>query len=309
MFQRAQRQKTKLKMALEGPAGSGKTFSALRIAKGLGSKIALIDTEKGASNYYANLFEFDNLELTSHLPDDYIKALKSAADAGYDTVIIDSISHEWIALLDWVEKRKTSMKSQFAVWAEATPMHNRFIEAILQSNLHIIATMRTKSDWILEDQDGKKGKPKKVGLAAVQREGMDFEFRLVFHLEQDHNAFVQKDNTNLFSQHAGPLTEEVGKRLRDWLDIGSANLEGQSINNTQKPTASSAPVLEIEIPNPFETLMPTLQDSVLLQIESELKHSSLRKSDLIVRFKKNPQQWTVEQCKEALEEIRKNPKG
>jgi hypothetical protein len=187
-FKRASRKRTRLKMALEGPAGSGKTYSALRIAKGLGGKTVVIDTERGAANFYADTFEFDILELTHHLPKNYVDAIQAAEAAGYEIIILDSISHEWQALLEWVDQRKGTSRNQMAPWKDATPMHNRFIEAMIQSPAHVIVTMRVKSDWAMEKDEKGRTSPHLVGLASVQREGMDFEFRLIFRIDGTHSA-------------------------------------------------------------------------------------------------------------------------
>jgi KaiC/GvpD/RAD55 family RecA-like ATPase len=111
-FKKAERTKAKLKLAITGPSGSGKTMSALRLAKGIGGRIALIDTENESASLYSDRFEFDTLALSPpYTTDKYLEALKAAMDAQYDVVIIDSISHQW-AGEGGILNRKEQLDSQ-----------------------------------------------------------------------------------------------------------------------------------------------------------------------------------------------------
>ncbi|TSA22501.1 hypothetical protein D4R75_04900 [bacterium] len=178
-FQKAQRIVKKARIGLCGAAGSGKTLSALKIACGLGSRIALVDTENNSSVLYADRLDFDVLNLEPPFEiDKYIKAIHQAEVAGYDVLILDSISHAWAGeggLLDTQGKLADGGMNSFTAWRKLTPQHNAFIEAMIRSKLHLIATMRSKMDYVVETNEKGKSVPKKVGLAPVQREGMDYE--------------------------------------------------------------------------------------------------------------------------------------
>ncbi|MCB1764529.1 MAG: ATP-binding protein [Candidatus Competibacteraceae bacterium] len=226
-FHKAIRKQAKLRLALSGPSGSGKTYSALLIAQGLApdGRIALIDTERGSGELYAHLADYDIATLTPpYTPDRYIRLIQDAEQAGYQVLIIDSLSHAWTGqggVLDMHEKAATAARGNtWAAWREVTPQHNALVDAMLGSNLHLIATLRTKTAYDVTEENGKK-KPVKVGLAPVQREGMEYEFSVLLDLTVDsHIATAAKDRTSLFDgQHFTP-TPETGVKLRDWLDSG-----------------------------------------------------------------------------------------
>ena len=226
-FRKAERKQAKLRLALCGPSGSGKTYSALLIAQGLapGGRIALLDTERGSGERYAGLLDYDVATLTPpYTPDRYISLIHEAEKAGYAVLIIDSLSHAWTGsggVLDMHEKAATAAKgNNWAAWREVTPAHNALVDALLGADLHIIATMRTKTAYEVTDDNGKK-KPVKVGLAPVQRDGMEYEFTVVLEITVDsHVATAAKDRTGLFDgQHFTP-TLETGEKLREWLETG-----------------------------------------------------------------------------------------
>jgi len=226
-FHKAERRKAKLRLALCGPSGSGKTYSALLVARGLvgpSGRIALIDTERGSGELYANLTEYDVAPLDAPFtPNRYVSLIRDAEAGGYDAVVIDSLSHAWSGeggVLDMKEKAEKSQRNSFAAWRDVTPAHNVLVEAILQSNAHVIVTMRTKTAYDLVEENGKK-KPVKVGLAPVQREGMEYEFTVVMDLSiEGHVATASKDRTSLFDgQHFVP-DAKTGEVLKAWLESG-----------------------------------------------------------------------------------------
>ena len=203
-FVKAVKYKTRLRLCLDGLAKSGKTRTSLKIATELGKlllnrqpRIALLDSEGNSALKYANEFEFDHNPLESCSPEMYTEALKVAAADGYDFLIFDSLSHEWmgkdgtLSLVDQATKRSQS-SNQFFAWRDVTPLHNALLEAIQRSPLHIIATLRVKTDYIVE-QDAKSGKmvPRKVGLAAIQREGLDYEFDHSARMTLAHEMLVE----------------------------------------------------------------------------------------------------------------------
>lgn len=221
-FRKAEKHAAKLRMALVGISGTGKTYSALRLATGMGGKVALIDTEHGRASAYAHKFDFDVLELDTFSPVKYIEAIQAAQDAGYDVLIIDSLSHAWIGkegALEQVDKAARASRSQntFMAWRDVTPLHNKLVEAITTSRLHVIATMRSKAKYDMEKDDKGKLVPRKIGMEPVQRDGLEYEFDLVGDLDYDHNFVISK--STLDSIHPRdviqPLDEEVGRLILD----------------------------------------------------------------------------------------------
>lgn len=226
-FKKAERKQAKLRLALAGPSGAGKTMSALRIAKGMGGKIAVIDTERGSASLYSHVVDFDTLDLgPPYTPERYIDAIAAAEQAGYDTLIIDSITHEWDGKGGCLEMNENLANAKYkgntwSAWNETTPRHRAFLDAIIQSKCHIIATMRSKTETV----QGEGKKVMKLGMKVVQREGSEFEFTTVLDIVHDsHMATTSKDRTGLFADpHV--ITEDTGKRLLAWLNSGAALLD------------------------------------------------------------------------------------
>lgn len=227
MFRKAERRKAKLRLAITGTAGSGKTYGALQVAFGLGGKIAMIDTENGSGDLYSSMGDYDIEALTApYYPQKYTGVIHEAEQAGYEIIIIDSLSHEWNGAggcLDLQTRAVETSKSQnsYMAWGKVTPLHNAMFEAILNSPCHIIATMRSKTDYVLVQNDRGRQEPRKVGLAPIQREGTDYEFSTVFDLSDNHMATVSKDRTGIFDGKIFELTQDTGKILRRWLDAGA----------------------------------------------------------------------------------------
>lgn len=225
-FRKAERKKAKLRLGITGPAGSGKTYGALLVAKGLGGRIALIDTENGSGDLYASQFDYDVGSIQApYEVQKYLQAISAAENAGYDVIIIDSLSHEWAGsggLLDLHQKITDASysKNSYTSWNKVSEWHYRLIEMMLNSRCHIIATMRSKTEYLQTENEKGKKEIVKVGLAPVQREGMDYEFTTVFDLGQDHTVKVSKDRTSLFDGQFFQLSEETGKILKSWLESG-----------------------------------------------------------------------------------------
>lgn len=223
-LRKAERKNAKIKIAVNGPSGSGKTYSSLLLASGMTDwkNIAVIDTENGSADLYAHLGNYSVIALDDYKPDSYIKAIEVCEKAGIEVVIIDSITHEW----EWCKDYHNSLPgNSFTNWGKVTPLHDRFVKKILNADLHIIATTRTKQDYILQDKNGKKV-PEKVGLKSVQRDGMDYEFTLVFDLDIKHNATASKDRTSLFENDTSfVISENIGDRILEWCKKGTSKLD------------------------------------------------------------------------------------
>ncbi|WP_395443612.1 ATP-binding protein [Caulobacter sp. UC70_42] len=230
MFQKAERRKAKLRLGLTGPSGSGKTWGALLIAKGIGGKIAVIDTERGSASLYTNLVDFDVLELSPpYTPERFLEAIRAAEAAGYETVIIDSITHEWngvggcLELVDQLAAARYKGNS-WSAWSDVTPRHRAFLDAILRSSLHVIVTMRSKTETAQTEENGRK-KVVKLGMKAEQRDGFEYEMTTVLDITHEgHFALASKDRTGLFGGDPKPISERTGAMLRDWLESGAEPL-------------------------------------------------------------------------------------
>lgn len=226
-FRRAERKRAKLRLAIMGPSGSGKTYSALMVAKGIGGSVALIDTEQGSGELYAHLYEYDVAPISAPFePQKYIDLLHEAERAGYETIIIDSLSHAWAGeggMLDIHDKatQASRAKNSYTAWRQVTPLHNKLIDAILQSPAHVIVTARTKVAYEIQESDRGKKAPVKVGLAPVFREGLDYEMTVCFDLSlEGHIATVSKDRTSLFDGKYVTPSEDTGRLLLNWLESG-----------------------------------------------------------------------------------------
>jgi len=222
IFNKAERKRAKLRLAIAGVSGSGKTTAALQIARGLGGKTAVIDTENGSSSLYSDRFDFDVLELDApYTPERFIEAIEAAEKAGYDTVIIDSMSHEWVGSGGCLEINDTLAKTKykgnsFAAWNEAGLRHRRFLEKIVTSKIHLITTVRMKAEHV---QEGKK--VSKVGMKYEMRDDFEYEFTTVFNIAHEgHYAVVSKDRTAIYDDTPFLITPETGVELDQWLNSG-----------------------------------------------------------------------------------------
>ncbi|MDE5770906.1 MAG: ATP-binding protein [Ruminococcus sp.] len=233
-FQKVTREKSKLRLALAGPSGAGKTLSALLLAYGITndwSKIALIDTEHGRAKFYANRSDFGTGEFlyqemsAPYSPDKYISMVKEGAEAvGEDgVVIVDSFSHAWDnegGVLDIKSQiAEQPKKNDYSAWADAGKIQNNLVNSVLSANCHTIVTMRAKMAYAMEQNDKGKNVPVKIGLAPVQRENTEYEFDIVLNIARNHIASASKDTTFLDSW-SGVITSELGKSLKEWLDDG-----------------------------------------------------------------------------------------
>ncbi|MBT6440313.1 MAG: AAA family ATPase [Flavobacteriales bacterium] len=217
-LRKANRKNTSIKMALQGPSGSGKTYSALLLAYGITkdwSKIAVIDSENGSAELYTQLGDYNCVPIQApYTPEKYIEAIELCNKSNIEAIIIDSISHEWDSQGGILDIHGNMLGNSFTNWAKVTPRHNAFVNNILTSKAHIIATIRTKQDYVLSEKNGKMV-PEKVGLKAITRDGVDYEFTLVLDINIKHNAVASKDRTNLFMDKPEfRINEKTGEKIK-----------------------------------------------------------------------------------------------
>ena len=220
-LRQSSKKQARIKLALQGCAGSGKTYSALLLAHGLcndWTKIAIIDSENGSADLYSHLGTYNVLNLSENFtPETYIEAIKVCEDAGIEVIIIDSISQCWDYLLEY---HANLQGNSFTNWQKVTPRINAFMQKILQSRSHVICTMRCKQDYVLSEKNGKMV-PEKVGLKAVMRDGIDYEFTIVFDINMKHQAIASKDRTALFVNKTDfIITPAIGQAILEWCNEG-----------------------------------------------------------------------------------------
>jgi hypothetical protein len=233
-FKKATRTQAKARIALAGPSGSGKTYTALLVAKALGTHIAVVDTERGSSSKYAGeagMPEFDVVELESFSPERYIEAIKAAEAAGYDVLIIDSLSHAWVGkegVLEQVDIARARSKTGNPFtdgWRYASPLHNRLLDTMLQLKLDLIVTMRSKTKYVLEEHNGRQI-PKQVGMELVQRDGIEYEWDILGELDKENILVITKSRCKALSgkSFAQPGAE-LGEAIKAWLNAGAPPAE------------------------------------------------------------------------------------
>lgn len=236
-FQKATKQQLKARIGLAGPTGGGKTYSALVFATALvektGGRIAVIDTENGRARAYSDKFDFDVVELEKpYSPQRYVDLINAAHAEGYEVVVVDSLSHAWAddgGVLDIKDKatERSRDKNSFAAWRHATPEHQKLVNALVYSPIHVIGTMRSKMAYVLEEGDNGKNKVRKVGLQPVQREGLEYEFDLVLDVDLDHMLIASKSRCEQLADavirnpnHDPTETYNAARIFRDWLNSG-----------------------------------------------------------------------------------------
>ena len=228
-LKKATRKQVKLKLNISAPSGAGKTYSALRMAKGLVNdwdKVAVIDTENGSASLYSHLGDFNTIDLTPPFtPEKYIEAINTCVNAGMEAIIIDSSTHEWACL---IEENELLAQSKFrgntwSAWTQTTPRHDKFINAILHCPVHVITCTRSKMETVMGDDK----KVKKVGMKDVQREGWEYELTISLNIDRDtHLAIPSKDRTNLYEgKNPFLITEETGKEIANWCNSGVSELQ------------------------------------------------------------------------------------
>jgi len=248
-FRQAERKQAKIKLAIQGCSGSGKTYSSLLLAFGITNnwkKIAVIDSENGSADLYAHLGAYNVLNLNNNFsPENYIEALAICEKAGMDVIIIDSLSQSW----DFLLQCHTEMTgNSFTNWGKITPRQNGFIQRILQSNSHVICTMRTKQDYVLSEKNGRLV-PEKVGLKAIMRDGVEYEFTIVLDVDIKHIANASKDRTGLFMGNPDfIISNATGQRILNWCNSGkiieNVKTEIHKVQNNEESNSIKQPEKE-----------------------------------------------------------------
>lgn len=280
------KKQAKIKLALQGCAGSGKTMSALLLAYGLcndWSKIAIIDSENGSTDLYASLGNYNVLSLQDNFtPETYMEAIGICEDAGMEVIIIDSISQCWDNLLEY---HANLQGNSFTNWQKVTPRINAFMQKILQSEKHIICTMRCKQDYVLNEKNGKMV-PEKVGLKAVMRDGIDYEFTIVFDINMKHQAIASKDRTNLFMGKPDfTITPTTGQIILDWCNDGvNVEMIRQQINKAKSIEELTA--IYHKYPEWYQQLTSDFMQKKM-QLQEEKNKPSINYSPSFTRYGSN----------------------
>lgn len=303
---KAKREKIYVKLALMAPSGGGKTYGSLRLASGMAeeikketgkdAKILLANTEQKRGYYYANEFDYDIVDIEPpHNPEKYVELIDFAVSEGYDILIIDSSSHEWEGKGGCLELQQQA-GGTYQAWGKITPRHNRFIDAIADSPIHIIATMRGKDQYEVNKDDRGKTSVQKLGVGAKQRDGFEYEFTCTFLIDQKTNcAEVQKDNTHIF-EGEGPtlLTENHGRKIIQWANSG----EGYT------------PVAKKDTTEPLADKLSSLKDEIITLMGGIIE-SGVSKDEVYAVIsennggKKNPNSLkTEEACEKVLEQLK-----
>ncbi|WP_063813557.1 ATP-binding protein [Nocardia anaemiae] len=228
-FKPAVRRKSKARMALAGPSGSGKTYTALALASEWaqrdGGVVGMVDTEHGSASKYQGLngWQWQTVEPERFSPVSLVEILGVAAGQGFTTLIIDSWSHYWMGqdgMLEQVDRRKSGSNS-FSGWKEANPDERRMVEAMLTFPGHLIVTMRTKTEYVVDEDGRGRSVPRKVGTRPVQREGLEFEFDIVADLDLRNNLHISKTRLPFLTNQVIPTPgAELANEIADWLDGG-----------------------------------------------------------------------------------------
>ena len=253
-FTKAARQSAKLKLAITGPSGSGKTTAALRCARGLvgpRGKIAVIDTENRSASLYSDITDFDVLNLEAPFEHGkFSDSIKAAESHGYNAVVIDSASHLWEAILAYKDKLDRRGGNSYTNWSEAGGKFKEVIDCLLAANLHVISCMRSKMEHTMEKDDKGRTTIRKVGMAPVMRDGIEYEFTLVLDLDMQHQAASSKDRTRMFDGKIIEITETVGAQLAAWLDGGEPVKKSEPAETQSTPAekAANTQVAPVELP-------------------------------------------------------------
>lgn len=320
-LKKAQRTKAKLKLGVSAPSGGGKTLGSLLIAYGLmkekystasdsqiWEKIAIIDTENGSGELYVGreiagikIGEYNAITLTPPFEaDKYTQSIELCKESGIEVCIIDSVTHLWSGAGGLLEQQGAIAKrtgNSYTAWRDITPQHNHFVDTMLQTDMHIIANMRSKTDYV-QEKDPNTGKTtiRKVGLNPIAKDGMEFEFTLFLDINAEHEAFASKDRTSIYDQKTFKITPQVGRDLMKWLESGTEGAKQVVATTTEHPVVES-------------TQTHDLKDEVLALSLDKAKVNKDKVVEIIKRYeatgnpKKIKDETKLKQLKDELELI------
>ena len=263
-FQKATKENIKLRMALYGPPGCGKTYTALQLASCLGKRIGLIDTEHGSSRKYGNLFNFEVLELSKFGPSQYYNAIESAEESGFDYLIIDSLSHAWYAELD-------SVGSDVRNWAKIRPIERQLWDKIISSSCHIIATMRSKIEYEYGATEisgrQKMTSVRKIGTAPIQKEGSEYELDICGLLDDQNTLMISKSRCPEISSGIYPKPgKKFAEIVQNWLNDTSSPSTAAVV-----PTRDITPIYAVQ-EQPAYAIAAVASNDSIAQIASTNGH-------------------------------------
>ncbi|AEJ39651.1 AAA ATPase [Sulfobacillus acidophilus TPY] len=279
-FAKAEKSQAKARIGLIGPAGSGKTYTALRMASAMGQKIAVIDTEHGSASKYADEFTFDVATLPDFDPRTYMAAIQAAAESGYEVLVIDSASHEWYACLEMVDRQAPRFGGNaWAAWSQVTPLHRKFVDTLLDAPLHVIATFRAKTEYAQVTGANGKTEIQKVGVGAVTRDGMEYELDIIGELDLSHVLTITKtryrDIANKQFEQPG---EDLAKLILQWLQAGAPTETVERLTTEQgKQLWAFAQQHQLDVP-----ALLTLVNSLLGTAHTSLRDLSRAEADRLL---------------------------
>jgi hypothetical protein len=256
LFRPASKQQAKARIGFSGPSGSGKTMWALQWATVLaeGGPIAVLDTERGSASLYADRYPFDVLQMQPPFhPDRVVEALRLAQESGYKVVIVDSLTHFWSGqggILEIVDEASARFKgNSHAAWQVGTPIQQKMVDALLGFEGHVIATMRAKTEWVMEQGPNGRTVPRKVGLAPQQRSDIEFEFTMFAELDHLHRASITKTRFDGFADKVfnPEESERSAEIFREWLSTGRAPASRSEIDALKQRIDGLDEELRIEL--------------------------------------------------------------
>lgn len=302
-IEKATKKKLKSRILIEGQSGSGKTYSALVLARNLGKRICVIDTEDNSASLYADLCDFDVINMPApYSINNLLMALEQVESLKYDVIVVDSLSAFWASsggALEMQAKIAKTTGNSYTAWNDITPLQNKMLDKILHCKSHIICTAKVKTDYVMEEYTAKSGKtctrPVKIGMKTIQREGLDYEFTVVFRVDRQHLAITEKSRTPIFDDFNDIITDKVGQDLLAWLNDGA--IVKDEPKQVDEPTITKEDLKE-EVEKVIEKDENKNFELILQMTECEDKIA-------LKRFKKaHEQEWNDE-----LEEQFNNLKG
>jgi hypothetical protein len=290
----------KMRLALYGPAGSGKTYTALSVARAMAGdkRVLVIDTERGSASKYADIFDFDVIELPNFHPHSYIEAIKLAVSAKeYSVLIIDSITQEW----DGTKGALELAGDKFQNWSKVTPLHNAFVDAMLSADIHLIATMRAKEEHTVKEKTGGKLQVESVGIEPIQRKGIQYEFDVVGSLDLDNVLTVVKTRCSELQHAVMPRAgKEIAEIMLRWLD-GIPAPEKPKLESIEVPTFDATPVqARHDVGGPTAQQLKSIQNlQRLLGLEVLASTEGLSHADCAQLLKDYSEQWNSRRQQKA----------